>query len=60
MKKSKRGEVNYLPNHPDGANDNSLKEERLHLVEKIGKKGEKIQCSSISGWSTPSHSEGRR
>ncbi|KAA0725405.1 hypothetical protein E1301_Tti023674 [Triplophysa tibetana] len=38
VKKAKRGEVNYLPDHPKGQSDDSLEEERLILVEEIKKK----------------------
>lgn len=38
MKKSKRGEVNYLPDHPEGENDDSLEEDRLNLLEEVKKR----------------------
>ncbi|XP_077078680.1 uncharacterized protein LOC143731952 [Siphateles boraxobius] len=38
VKKAKRGEVNYLPDHPIGQSDDSLEEERLNLVEEMKKK----------------------
>ncbi|KAF7707980.1 hypothetical protein HF521_017037, partial [Silurus meridionalis] len=38
MKRAKRGEVNYLPDHPAGHSDDTLEKERLILVEKLKKK----------------------
>uniref|UniRef100_A0A8C1PQT6 Sterile alpha motif domain-containing protein 3-like n=1 Tax=Cyprinus carpio TaxID=7962 RepID=A0A8C1PQT6_CYPCA len=38
VKKAKRGEINYLPDHPKGQSDDSLEEERLILVEEMKKK----------------------
>lgn len=41
----KQGEVNYLLDHPEGQNDNSLEEERQVIVEEM-EKGE-MQVSSV-------------
>lgn len=38
LKKAKRGEVNYLPDHPGGQSDDTLEEERLVLVEELKKR----------------------
>lgn len=38
MKRVKRGEVNYLPDHPKGQADDTLEEQRLILVEELKKK----------------------
>uniref|UniRef100_A0A9J7XJP3 Uncharacterized protein n=1 Tax=Cyprinus carpio carpio TaxID=630221 RepID=A0A9J7XJP3_CYPCA len=38
VKEAKRGEVNYMPDHPKGQSDDSLEEERLILVEEMKKK----------------------
>ncbi|KAL0149437.1 hypothetical protein M9458_055225, partial [Cirrhinus mrigala] len=38
LKRAKRGEVNYLPDHPAGQTDDTLEEERLILVEELKKK----------------------
>uniref|UniRef100_A0A8C2GUI3 Uncharacterized protein n=1 Tax=Cyprinus carpio TaxID=7962 RepID=A0A8C2GUI3_CYPCA len=38
VKKAKRGEINYLPDHTKGQSDDSLEEERLILVEEMKKK----------------------
>ncbi|XP_072554773.1 sterile alpha motif domain-containing protein 3-like [Paramormyrops kingsleyae] len=38
LKKAKRGEVNYLPDHPGGQSDDTLEEERLILVEELKKR----------------------
>lgn len=42
LKKAKRGEVNYLPDHPRGQSDDTLEEERLILVEEL-----KMRSSSV-------------
>ena len=33
LKRAKRGEVNYVPQHPDRQDDTSLEEQRILLVE---------------------------
>ncbi|XP_073712383.1 uncharacterized protein [Misgurnus anguillicaudatus] len=38
LKKAKRGEVNFLPDHPTGQSDDTLEEERLILVEELKKR----------------------
>jgi len=38
MKKSKRAEVHFLPDHPEGQTDESLEEERLAMFEETKKK----------------------
>ncbi|XP_073671408.1 uncharacterized protein [Paramisgurnus dabryanus] len=38
LKKAKREEVNYLPDHPTGQSDDTLEEERLILVEELKKR----------------------
>uniref|UniRef100_A0A3B1IYE8 Uncharacterized protein n=1 Tax=Astyanax mexicanus TaxID=7994 RepID=A0A3B1IYE8_ASTMX len=38
MKKSKRAEVNFLPDHPAGQSDESLEKERVSIVEETRKK----------------------
>ncbi|KAL6455214.1 hypothetical protein MHYP_G00363480 [Metynnis hypsauchen] len=38
MKKSKRAEVNFLPDHPEGQTDESLENERVAIVEETRKK----------------------
>ncbi|KAL7842216.1 hypothetical protein SRHO_G00239050 [Serrasalmus rhombeus] len=38
MKKSKRAEVNFLPDHPEGQTDESLENERVAIVEETQKK----------------------
>lgn len=46
IKRSKRGEVNYMPDHPEGQNDDTLEDERLFLVEEMKKKkGASAICS---------------
>lgn len=39
MKKAKKAEVNYLPPHPVGENQESLEKERLELINEVKKKG---------------------
>jgi len=38
IKKPKRAEVNFLPDHPDGQTDDSLEEVRLGMVDEMKKK----------------------
>ncbi|XP_037394262.1 uncharacterized protein LOC108411621 [Pygocentrus nattereri] len=38
MKKSKRAEVNFLPDHPEGQTDESLENERVAIAEETRKK----------------------
>ncbi|KAL0984159.1 hypothetical protein UPYG_G00137860 [Umbra pygmaea] len=38
VKKSKRAEVNFLPGHPEGQNDDTLEAERLAMVDEMKKK----------------------
>lgn len=41
IKKPKRAEVNYLPQHPSGETDSSLKNVRLDLIEASKKRDSK-------------------
>lgn len=45
MKRVKRGEVNYLPDHPKGQADNTLEEQRLISVEELKKKNRNVLFS---------------
>lgn len=38
IKKPRRGEVNYLPDYPDGQDDSSLEDARPFMVEEMKKK----------------------
>ncbi|XP_027019478.2 uncharacterized protein LOC113653841 [Tachysurus fulvidraco] len=38
MKKPKRAEVNFLPNHPEGQTEDSLEKERLAMIDEMKKR----------------------
>lgn len=38
VKKAKKAEVNYLPPHPIGENQDTLEKERLELINEVQKK----------------------
>ena len=42
LKRAKRGEINYVPDHPDTHTDDSLEEERLALVEELKKRNKNV------------------
>lgn len=42
LKKAKRGEINYIPDHPDNHSDDSLEEERLALLEESQKRSKNL------------------
>ncbi|XP_074503184.1 uncharacterized protein LOC141774421 isoform X1 [Sebastes fasciatus] len=42
LKRAKRGEINYVPDHPHTHTDDSLEEERLALVEELKKRNKNV------------------
>lgn len=42
LKKAKRGEINFVPDHPDNHNDDSMEEERLALLEESQKRSKDL------------------
>lgn len=38
LKKSRRAEINFLPDHPEGQTNETLEEERLEMIEEMKKK----------------------
>lgn len=50
IKKPKKGEVNYLPDFPDGHNATSLEMTRQLLADEMEKKKLQMESSSIRKW----------